>query len=174
MCLTASFSRVILDAVAVSSSQSLESEAPRQSPAASTPAVSWPQQGKILFHNVEMRYRDNLPHVLRNLSFTILPEETIGIVGRTGSGTSGFLLLSSFVCPVSRPLLHSVNSELRFFLRSPAGKSSLGVALFRLVELAGGSIVIDGINIAQIGLDDLRSKIAIIPQEPVLFIGTVR
>lgn len=119
--------------------KSLESEAPRQSPAAAAPAVSWPQQGKITFHNVEMRYRDNLPHVLRNLSFTILPEETIGIVGRTGSG-----------------------------------KSSLGVALFRLVELAGGSIIVDGINIAQIGLDDLRSKIAIIPQEPVLFIGTVR
>ncbi|XP_070770076.1 ATP-binding cassette sub-family C member 5 [Enoplosus armatus] len=117
----------------------LESEAPRQSPEAAAPAPSWPQQGKITFQGVEMRYRDDLPLVLKNLSFTILPEETIGIVGRTGSG-----------------------------------KSSLGVALFRLVELTGGSIIIDGINIAQIGLDDLRSKLAIIPQEPVLFIGTVR
>lgn len=70
-------------------SQCLESEAPRQSPAAAAPAPSWPQQGKISFQNVEMRYRDGLPLVLRNLSFTILPEETIGIVGRTGSGTSG-------------------------------------------------------------------------------------
>lgn len=91
--LTARFRRIIGDAVVVSSSQSLEREAPRQSPAEAAPAVSWPQQGKITFHNVEMRYRDNLPHVLRNLSFTILPEETIGIVGRTGSGTCG-----SFVC----------------------------------------------------------------------------
>ncbi|XP_049898055.1 ATP-binding cassette sub-family C member 5 [Epinephelus moara] len=119
--------------------KSLESEAPRQSPEAAAPAPSWPQQGNITFQDVEMRYRDDLPLVLKSLSFNILPEETIGIVGRTGSG-----------------------------------KSSLGVALFRLVELTGGSIVIDGINIAQIGLDDLRSKLAIIPQEPVLFIGTVR
>uniref|UniRef100_A0A3P8NFW6 ATP-binding cassette sub-family C member 5 n=1 Tax=Astatotilapia calliptera TaxID=8154 RepID=A0A3P8NFW6_ASTCA len=119
--------------------KTLESEAPRQSPEAAQPAPSWPQEGKITFQDVEMRYRDDLPLVLKNLSFTILPEETIGIVGRTGSG-----------------------------------KSSLGVALFRLVELTGGSIIIDGVNVAQIGLYDLRSKLAIIPQEPVLFIGTIR
>uniref|UniRef100_A0A8C6K7K7 ATP-binding cassette sub-family C member 5 n=1 Tax=Nothobranchius furzeri TaxID=105023 RepID=A0A8C6K7K7_NOTFU len=67
---------------------SLDSEAPRQSPEATTPAPSWPQQGKITFQDVSMCYRDNLPLVLKSLSFTILPEETIGIVGRTGSGTA--------------------------------------------------------------------------------------
>lgn len=119
--------------------KNLESEGPRQIAGSSAPTSSWPADGRITFQNVEMRYRNDLPLVLKNLSFSVLPEETVGIVGRTGSG-----------------------------------KSSLGVALFRLVDLSCGSIIIDGVNIAHIGLEDLRSKLSVIPQEPVLFIGTVR
>ncbi|KAG7325289.1 hypothetical protein KOW79_011605 [Hemibagrus wyckioides] len=58
--------------------------------------------------------------------------------------------------------------------RTGAGKSSMTLCLFRLLEAAEGEISIDGVKIAEIGLHDLRSKLTIIPQEPVLFSGTLR
>uniref|UniRef100_A0A9J7X7A9 ATP-binding cassette, sub-family C (CFTR/MRP), member 3 n=1 Tax=Cyprinus carpio carpio TaxID=630221 RepID=A0A9J7X7A9_CYPCA len=58
--------------------------------------------------------------------------------------------------------------------RTGAGKSSMTLCLFRLLEAADGEIVIDEVKISEIGLHDLRSKLTIIPQEPVLFSGTLR
>ncbi|KAL7625449.1 ATP-binding cassette transporter yor1 [Parahypoxylon ruwenzoriense] len=100
---------------------------------------TWPEQGEIIFDNVEMRYRANLPLVLKGLTMHVRGGERIGIVGRTG-----------------------------------AGKSSIMSTLFRLVELSGGHIYIDGLDISTVGLYDLRSRLAIIPQDPTLFRGTVR
>ncbi|KAH7401860.1 P-loop containing nucleoside triphosphate hydrolase protein [Phaeosphaeria sp. MPI-PUGE-AT-0046c] len=100
---------------------------------------TWPEHGEIVFDNVQMRYREGLPLVLKGLDMHVSAGERIGVVGRTG-----------------------------------AGKSSIMSTLFRLQELSGGSIVIDGVDIAKIGLHDLRSKLAIIPQDPTLFKGTIR
>lgn len=114
----------------------LEEEAPLH--LGEVPA-SWPEHGAIDFDNVQMRYRDGLPLVLKGLTMHVRAGERIGVVGRTG-----------------------------------AGKSTIMSTLFRLVELSGGSISIDGVNIAKIGLHDLRSRLAIIPQDPTLFRGTIR
>lgn len=48
--------------------------------------------------------------------------------------------------------------------RTGAGKSSLTLAVFRIIEAAGGNITIDDVDISRIGLEDLRSRITIIPQ----------
>ncbi|KAJ3195479.1 hypothetical protein HK101_011982 [Irineochytrium annulatum] len=58
--------------------------------------------------------------------------------------------------------------------RTGAGKSTLSLAFFRILPFTEGSITIDGIDISTIGLRDLRQRLTIIPQDPVLFEGTLR
>ncbi|KAJ3186378.1 hypothetical protein HDU85_007818 [Gaertneriomyces sp. JEL0708] len=58
--------------------------------------------------------------------------------------------------------------------RTGSGKSTLSMGLFRIIESAHGSIHIDGINIATVPLDKLRSSLTIIPQDPFLLTGTIR
>ncbi|RYF04002.1 MAG: ATP-binding cassette domain-containing protein, partial [Oxalobacteraceae bacterium] len=109
------------------------------------PTKTWPTEGAIEFENVQLRYRSELPLVLKGVSFKVRPGEKVGIIGRTG-----------------------------------AGKSSIAQALFRMVEICGGGIWIDGRSIGDLGLEtvcsargmkaamlicQLRSRVAIIPQD---------
>ncbi|XP_039167225.1 ABC transporter C family member 12 isoform X1 [Eucalyptus grandis] len=82
--------------------------------------------------------------------------------------------------PELPPVLHGLSfsvaprEKLGVVGRTGAGKSSMINALFRIVELEKGRILIDGCNTSKIGLEDLRKVLSIIPQSPVLFSGTVR
>ncbi|KAL4963701.1 ATP-binding cassette transporter YOR1 [Aspergillus stella-maris] len=77
---------------------------------------------------------------------------------------------------VLRNLSMSISAGERIGIvgRTGAGKSSIMSALFRLTELSSGSITIDDIDISTVGLQDLRSRLAIIPQDPTLFRGSIR
>ncbi|XP_010269959.1 PREDICTED: putative ABC transporter C family member 15 isoform X2 [Nelumbo nucifera] len=103
------------------------------------PPNNWPETGAICFKNLQIRYAEHLPSVLKNITCTFPGKKKVGVVGRTGSG-----------------------------------KSTLIQAIFRIVEPKEGTIEIDGVDICNIGLHDLRSRLSIIPQDPTMFEGTVR
>jgi ABC-type multidrug transport system fused ATPase/permease subunit len=159
---------------------SIAQEAAHEIPEVDEPAsqAHWPQRGVIQIEDLQLRYRDGLPLVLHGISLNIKGGERIGIVGRTGAGQGNttthdpFAFATSLVqkfCLNLRVILKCVLLCTFLFLLLFPGKSSLMVALFRIVEAAAGRILIDGIDIRTLGLDALRSKLAIIPQDPVLF-----
>ena len=114
---------------------------PPESAAELPQASVWPSRGAIAFEDVWLRYRPELPPVLRGVSFRIEGGQRVGIVGRTG-----------------------------------AGKSSVAQALFRTVgdPLEDGRICIDAVDIASVGLLQLRQRLAMVAQHNIIFSGTVR
>lgn len=116
-----------------------------------------------------------------------LPQEPAYLISETTprpswpeDGTIRFENVSLSYRPGLPVVLKNMNADIRphekigICGRTGAGKSSIMVALFRIVELSTGKIEIDGIDILNLGLNNLRSKLSIIPQDPVLFKGTIR
>uniref|UniRef100_A0A8C3DMH5 Multidrug resistance-associated protein 4 n=1 Tax=Corvus moneduloides TaxID=1196302 RepID=A0A8C3DMH5_CORMO len=133
----------------------LEKEAPWETN--KHPPTEWPNQGMIAFENVNFTYSLDGPLVLRHLSVLIKPKEKQSLLHTCESQAVGN-------CPLV---------SVGIVGRTGAGKSSLIAALFRLAE-PEGRIWIDKYLTSELGLHDLRKKISIIPQEPVLFTGTMR
>uniref|UniRef100_J3MBW1 MRP-like ABC transporter n=2 Tax=Oryza brachyantha TaxID=4533 RepID=J3MBW1_ORYBR len=104
-----------------------------------SPHNSWPTEGKIEFKHVTLRYKEDLPPALNDVSFVISSGMQVGIIGRTG-----------------------------------AGKSSILNALFRLVPICNGHILVDGFDVAKLAVRDLRGHFAVVPQSPFLFNGSLR
>ncbi|KAF9308493.1 hypothetical protein BG003_011033 [Podila horticola] len=130
----------------------------------------WPAEGRVAFKNYSARYREGLDLVVKNLSFDVQPREKIGIVGRTGAGKSS-LTLSLF------RIIEAANSHWAKACDNSGyhdKKLELGGYTPEEEREDGGSIEIDGVDISTLGLADLRRHLAIIPQDPTLFAGTVR
>lgn len=127
------------------------------------PPADWPQQGAVRFDSYVTRYRAELPPCIKGITLDIRPGEKIGVCGR-------YVLRT-------RPEPHRAQTDFltsHGLHRTGAGKSSLTLALLRVIEASEGSITIDGVDISKIGLHDLRSRISIIPQDPQLFEGNLR
>ncbi|KAG0092465.1 Multidrug resistance-associated protein 1 [Podila epicladia] len=135
----------------------------------------WPTEGRVEFRNYSTRYRQGLDLVIRNISFEVQPAEKVGIVGRTGAGKSS-LTLALF------RIVEAANSHWARASHNEADQDTVvdtssnePVDLEKVaVDMDGGSIWIDGVDISTIGLQTLRQRLAIIPQDPTLFAGTVR
>lgn len=125
---------------------------------AGKPPAHWPTSGSLRVENLCARYSQDGPDVLHDISFEIKSGEHVGV------GESPLGLVSSGL--LTRICIPSVG-------RTGAGKSSLSLALLRMIPTTG-RVFLDGQDISQVNLDALRNNITIIPQQPELMSGTLR
>ena len=180
----------------------LKPEAPHYILGKQTPP-EWPQAGVISYQNVVMKYRPELEPVLKvSIQQLIHTCNTDYSMSYRSHGLQWWLrhssvqwalphLSQSFGCvctyAAKRPADASLpcsaqgvsfevaaGEKVGIVGRTGSGKSSLIVTLFRIVEPDGGVISLDGLDLGSLGLNDVRGRIAAIPQDPVLFSGTVR
>ena len=160
---------------------SLPQEAPAKKPE-EEPEPEWPQQGRIEYQDVWMRYRPELEPVLRGgwghvlhleawpltepCFPALLPPPGAAMVPPPRHTHSLPLPMPLPLAPLPAGVSFAVSpgDKIGIVGRTGSGKSSLIVTLFRLVEPFQGAILLDGRNLLHLGLDDLRGRIAAIPQ----------
>ena len=145
-----------------------------------TTSLNW-----IVRQTVEVE--TNIVSVERVLEYARLPSEAPEIIPKNrpkiswpAHGAVEFRDYWARYRPELQPVLKNINLEIKAHQklgvvgRTGAGKSSLTLALFRIIEPSHGNIDIDGLNTSSLGLLDLRRRLAIIPQDAALFEGTIR
>ncbi|KAL4991982.1 P-loop containing nucleoside triphosphate hydrolase protein [Aspergillus falconensis] len=145
-----------------------------------TQSLNW-----IVRQTVEVE--TNIVSVERVLEYASLPSEAPEVIFKnrppTGWPAQGAVSFHNYSTRYREGLdlvLKNVNLDIKphekigVVGRTGAGKSSLTLALFRIIEPTNGGISIDNLDISTIGLRDLRGRLAIIPQDPAMFEGTVR
>jgi ABC-type multidrug transport system fused ATPase/permease subunit len=147
----------------------LQSEAPLNQ-AEDTEHPEWPSDGTIKLTDYSARYRDGLPLSLKNVNAELKGGTKIAVVGRTGSGKSTLTLALFRIIEGASYISHESDENTVVSTQScqdiEAGIPNL--------ENVGGTISIDGVDISKLGLEKLRSAIAIIPQDATMFGGTLR
>ena len=106
----------------------------------------WPQEGKISFEKVYMKYRSDLEFVIQDLALNAKAGEKIGCIGRTGAGKSSIIQILFRMIEIDQSTSYSKM----------------------------GKVLIDEVDTKTIGLHVLRNSISIIPQAPFLFAGNIR
>jgi ABC-type multidrug transport system fused ATPase/permease subunit len=144
-------------------------------------AVWPPVRGRIDFVAATLRYLPP-PHPagLDSVTVSIPAGAKVGVVGRTGSGKSTLLNalfrlveLDGFEFPPEPIVELSAGTSADAMLDKPARAGNVSAAA--MADSPGrGALLIDGVDVSLLGLHDLRRALAIIPQEPVLFSGTLR
>ncbi|WWC65952.1 uncharacterized protein I303_108574 [Kwoniella dejecticola CBS 10117] len=138
----------------------LPHEAPARLPT-DPPTHLWPNRGEIVFKDVSMKYRPDLPLALRGIDFSVRPGEKVGVIGRTGSGKSSLIQALFRLVEIS-------NQHVPYRDQDEDGfENEMRIG-------NGGSIWIDGLDISKLGLTTLRDGLSIIPQDAFLFSGTIR
>ena len=145
-----------------------------------TTSLNW-----IVRQTVEVE--TNIVSVERVLEYARLPSEAPDIISKhrpkiswPGQGAVDFHNYSARYRPGLDLVLKNINIHIKSHEkigvvgRTGAGKSSLTLALFRIIEPDSGNISIDDLNTSTVGLFDLRGRLAIIPQDAALFEGTIR
>ncbi|KAI8345227.1 ABC transporter type 1, transmembrane domain-containing protein [Mortierella sp. GBAus27b] len=135
---------------------------------------NWPNEGRVEFKNYSTRYREGLDLVIKNISFTVDPAEKVGIVGRTGAGKSSLTLALFRIIEAANSHWAQASHNGADMDADPTKKDEIADLEKINVNEDGGSIWIDGVDISTVGLTYLRQHLAIIPQDPTLFVGTVR